>query len=143
MWLVCVDNGVPIGAEPLSLSLPMGLESGQRLSALLDDSMRTLRALDCERIVILAPESNNRLTYAQSRRRVVGETLLCLAAAQVGMPCEYVTRSSVRSILDLPRKGALGSHTADAIPTALAPHWAGKRDLAALAALAEQRRSDA
>lgn len=131
-----------IEIEPYSLSLPTGLESGQQLTGLLDDCNRVLRTLAPNAVLILEPETNNQLTYAQSRGRVTGETLFTLAAAKAELPCAYISRKTLRAKLDLPAKGKLADLVGRLVEQPMSPYWKGKRDLAALAALAGQEAID-
>lgn len=143
MWLACAEDGDLIATELVSLSLPSGMESGQQLAYLLEDSKRALERLAPDRVLILDPESIGKLTYAQSRRRVTGETLLTLAAAQAELPCDYVSRKALRKELGLPARGKLTDLVRDVVSEPLKPHWKNERDLAALAALAGQEHADA
>ena len=135
MWLVCAEDGRVVPAEPKSLVLPSGLETGQKLVALFDDCRRALRALRPVRVLVLDPEANNQLTFAKSRGRVTGETLVSLAAAELDIPCNYISRKRVRARLGLPAGGRLSSLVDQVVDEVLAPNWTDKRDLAALAAL--------
>lgn len=134
MWLVCADDGKVVSTAPYCLSLPSGMESGQKLMGLLDECERVIRDLAPHRILVLDPESNARLTFLQSRARVTAETLLALAAAKADLPFERVSRAGVRSHFGLPRAGSLSTLVPETIER-LDPHWKGKRDLAALAAV--------
>lgn len=136
LWLVTVVDGVVVDTLPQSLTLPSGLESGRQLEAMLESAKRAMRDLQPDRVAVLDPEQRNQLNFAQSRRRVVGETLLALACASLDIPCDYLARATLRARLQLPRSGPLVGLVETVIPTGLARNWGGKRDLAALAALA-------
>lgn len=135
MWLVCADDGKVLSTVPYRLSMPSGMESGQKLIGLLDECERVLRDLAPDRIVVLDPEPTARMTFSKSRPRVTAETLLALAAARADLPFGKVSRAAVRSRLGLPKSGGLPT-LVPATVERLDPHWKGKRDLAALAALA-------
>lgn len=139
MWLAAAAGDTVAATDPIKLELPTGLEAGKQLSALAEDTERVLLALGINNVVILDPEPNNRLTFAQSRRRVTGETLVALAAARLDCSCDHLSRRRLRSLLDLPAGGDLSTLSATLIDSPLAPHWKKKRDLAALAALAGER----
>lgn len=136
MWLVCADDGEVVDTSPFRLALPSGMESGQKLAALLDECERALRDLAPDGIVVLDPEVTAKIPFSQARARVTAETLLALAAAKVDLPYEKLSRAGLRSRLELPRSGKLTALVPQKVPQPLAPHWTGKRDLAALAALA-------
>jgi hypothetical protein len=138
MWLACADDGQLVPTVPHSLTLPSGMESGEQLSAMLDECVRVLRDLAPCRVLTLDPEPNNKLKFAQVRGRVTGETLLALAAARANIPCDRIGRARLRSRLNLSRSGNLSSLAGEVISEPLSPHWKGQRDLAALAALAGQ-----
>lgn len=136
MWLACADDGQLVPISPHSLALPSGLESGEKLSALLAECERVLRALAPGRVVVLDPEATARFTFKAARARVTGETLLALAAAKSSVPYEKLSRAGLRSRLSLGRANKLVELVPQVVNEPLSPHWTGKRDLAALAALA-------
>ena len=138
IWLAYAENGQLRATDPYCLSLPPGLESGEQLIGLLDECHRVLRDLSPEKVVVLDPEPNAKFQFSSVRERLTGETLLLLAAAQADIPCERLSRASVRSNLDLGRAGKLASLVEEVVDSPLSPHWKNKRDLAALAALAVQ-----
>jgi len=140
LWLAVAVDERPVESSPDSLTLPSGLESGHQLAAMLDDAERTLRSLQPTFVLILDPEPSNRLTFSQSRRRVVGETLLSLAAARLAIPCEYLGRATLRARLGLAKSGKLIDLVGSIVPDGFSRNWRGKRDLAALAALAAAQR---
>lgn len=143
MWLACAHDGEVVPSSLFRLELPSGMESGQQLMALLDECERALRDLSPDQVVLLDPEPTARITFSQARARVTGETLLALAAAKADLPYERLSRPQLRSRLALPRSGKLPALVKERVPQPLAPHWTGKRDLAALAALAARECSDA
>ncbi len=143
MWLACAEDAQLMRQSRPRLTLPSGLETGQQLVALTAECRRTLSSLEPTRVLILDPETTNRLTFAQSRGRVTGETLLSLAAAEMDIACEYISRKLLRSRLGLPAAGKLSGLVSHLIADPMTPHWTEKRDLAALAALAGQEGDNA
>lgn len=138
-WLVCAEDGKLLSTEPQSLTPALGMELGDRLAGLLDECERVLRALSPAYVLILEPEATSRLTFEQSKARLAVETILALAAAREGVPCDRLPRPTLRSKLGLPKSGKLSSLVDGVVSEPLSPNWNDKRDLAALAALAGQR----
>lgn len=143
MWLAVVEDGELIDTTPYRLDVGAGLEKGQQLVALLADCKRVLTDLSPDSVVVLEPEAMGKFTFRQSRDRVTGEVLLSVAAAQLDVPCRYVSRPTVKSRLGLGSAGKLVSHVESVVPSALSPHWKGKRDLAALVALSGEEDTNA
>lgn len=143
IWLAVVEDRQLLDTSPFKLEAGAGLERGQQLVALLQDCARVLNELKPDAVVVLDPEGNGRFTFRQSRDRVTGEVLLSLAAAQLDIPCRYMSRATVKSRLELGASGKLSRLVSKVLPDALTPHWKDKRDLAAIVALAEQGCSDA
>lgn len=143
LWLACAEDAQLVATEPCSLSMPSGLESGEKLLEMLAECGRVLRDTSAERVVILDPEPMAKIAFAAARARMTVETLLSLAAAENGIPCEKVSRARVRSALGLARSGKLADRVGEVVEQPLAPHWKAKRDLAALAALAIKGNPDA
>lgn len=135
LWLAVAEDGEVRGEAPYSVNVPVGLERGEQLVALLEECRRVLRELGPDAVAVLDPEPVNRLTFAQTRERVMGEVLLAVAAAQLDIPCSYMSRRTLRSLLDLPARGRLSDAGASVLAP-ISPHWTNQRDLAALAALA-------
>ncbi|MGH9197738.1 MAG: hypothetical protein ACRD1T_18595 [Acidimicrobiia bacterium] len=138
IWLACAENGEIVDSTPYRLDVPAGLERGQQLVALLEDCARVLQTLSPRTVAILDPELIGTASFKRARDRAKGEVLLSLAAAQLGIACSFVSRQGLRSKLGLGRSGKLVDLVATRIPRTLNPHWKGKRDLAALAALVGQ-----
>lgn len=136
MWLARADDGRVMASVPYALTLPSGLESGEKLQALLEECERTLRDLKPDRVVVLDPEATAQIKFGQARARATGETLLALAAHRMSVPFEKLSRAGLRSRLGLGRKGKLSSLVGQVVSEPLSPYWKDKRDLAALAALA-------
>lgn len=143
IWLAVIEDGELRNTSPYHLEAGAGLERGQQLVALLADCTRILNELKPDAVVVLDPEGNGRFTFFQSRDRVTGEVLLSLAAAQLDIPCRYLSRATVKSRLNLGSAGKLASHADNLFPEPLRPHWKDKRDLAALVAKAGQEEPNA
>ena len=62
-----------------------------------------------DRIAIYRPNHQPR-SYKSAAERAELETLTRLAAAEAGVPCDFVTDPRIRSRLRLPRSGALVNH---------------------------------
>ena len=116
--------------------MPTGVETGQQLVEFRDQCRRVLNRVKPDHVLILDPEPTGQLSYKQSRGRVTGETLLALAAAEAEIPCDRMSRATVRSRVGLDRSGRLSDRVAEVLPTPPCTHWKGKRDLAALVARA-------
>ncbi len=144
MWLACADDGAIVDTTPYQLDVPAGLERGLQLVGLLDECTRVLEKLSPGAVAILNPESTARITsFGSVRARVTGEVMLSLAAAKLGLPCRYISRPTVRSVLKLGTRGRLSDVVTNATGVQLRPHWKGERDLAALTALALREDADA
>jgi len=143
LWLAVVEDGELVDSSPYRLEARDGLERGQQLVALLDDCKRVLVDLAPASVVVLEPEATGTFTFRQSRDRVTTEVLLCLAAAEADIPCSYVSRPTVKSRLGLGSAGKLVEKVSAVLPVPFNPHWKGKRDLAALVAMAEWKDADA
>ncbi|MBA8965059.1 hypothetical protein JOJ86_007425 [Rhodococcus percolatus] len=128
------DNG-PELVDPPALEVGTGGEGGLSLIALRSECDHALARIAPDLVVILDPESNAKLTWKAAMPRLSAETVLVCAATAAGIPVERVTRPFVRSACSFGRSGSLASHAKDRYPDPVGPYWAGKRDLAALAAV--------
>lgn len=133
-YLGFADGKEILDAEPYMLRRPQGLEVGADLIALRDDVRKVLSANAVERVRILDPETNHRGPYTSFVDRFTVETVMLLAGVEQGIDTARVSRASIRSALGVGR-GVLKTH-AKQILVPVGPHWAGKRDIAALAAYA-------
>ncbi|TDD32894.1 hypothetical protein E1287_21060 [Actinomadura sp. KC06] len=133
LWLAVAEDGSLVNAEPHRLGLPAGLAPGPQIAAVIEDCERVLR--DVGRVAILDPEPTVKWPTKAARARFGLEMLVAVAASQHNVPCEELSRSTVRSRLGLPKAGRLDSHVGQVVKAPLSPNWKGKRDLAALAAL--------
>lgn len=137
-YLSIVDDGRVVDAQPYSLGAPQGLAGGVALVAFKDDFRKILATYEVRRLRVLDPEATHRGSYVSFARRYTLEAIIVLAGAEQGIDSDRISRASVRSILSLPRQRSLQAHASGLIePTG--PYWSGKRDAAALAALAGSR----
>jgi hypothetical protein len=119
-----------------SIDVAAQYEASEEMLATLDEIRRVLNELRPERVIVLKPEPNTRMTYDQVAPRVALETLFRLAAVQENLEVEVVARSTVRSRTGLAKSGPLSSRVADAVPAPVGKYWRQGRDIASLAALA-------
>ncbi|MFC5996026.1 hypothetical protein ACFQE5_17615 [Pseudonocardia hispaniensis] len=137
-YLSVVDDGELLEAEPYLLRLPRGLDGARALLGLRDDVAKVLTTHGVNRLRVLDAEANSNGSYASLKDRLSIETTFMLAAAEHDIDAGRLTRAQVRSILSLPREGALKTHAA-AVCSPSGPYWSGKRDIAAMAAIAAGR----
>lgn len=138
LWLAVVsDEGEVLEAQVRILPAPDSPLATQIRTAV-DEADRIIASNGITGVVILEPETGRfQPSYFQSVLRISLETAVVLAAERASIPAVRRSRKWVRAVLDLPKAGALSGHAADVLD-AHPPHWTGKRDLAALAALAER-----
>lgn len=137
-YLSVAEQGKLLEAEPYMLRLPQGLTGARALVGLRDDIMKILATHDIKRLRVLDAEANSSGSYSSLKERIAIETTFILAAAEHQIDAGRLTRAQVRSILSIPRQGALKSH-APTLCSPSGPYWSGKRDVAALAAIAAER----
>jgi hypothetical protein len=139
--LAVVDGGDVINAPVYRIEVAALLEASAELEATLEEIGRALSQIKPDLIVLLLPEQSPRFkhTYSQIAPRVTLETLFRLAAVRAEIAIEVMSRATVRSKLELPRKGDLASHTAARVKAAVGPYWNTGRNVAALAGLAGEK----
>lgn len=140
LWLACAeDDGFGDLGEDYRLTVPAALESGEALERAQEDIARVLRRHRPDEVWLLMPEANYQAAYSEFLPRATMETLLVLACAAEAIPVERKARGTIRSVLGLPRKGGLSTHSR-AVGEKHAPHWGpNKRDLAAMTAAAARK----
>jgi hypothetical protein len=143
-YLAIVENGsvLECGDDNERLSIPAG-EPSEALHTLLEDTAGRIRALRIKSVSILLPEEVTPVMRRRERsmnERAVLETVMRLAAVRAGVPVEITPRATVRARLKCPRTGGLESHIGTVIPMSLGRYWAKGRGLAALAAIALERK---
>ncbi|MDM7884738.1 hypothetical protein QUG92_06425 [Curtobacterium sp. RHCKG23] len=138
LWLAVVsEDGDVLDAQLRIVPAPDSPLATQIRTAL-DEAERLISTNGITVVTILEPETGRfQPSYFQSVVRISLESAVVLAADRAGIPSVRRSRKWVRSALGLPKIGALSGHAGD-IVDAHPPHWKGKRDLAALAALAER-----
>lgn len=139
LYLAVAEDGEVLDVEPSTFSQPAGLAFGDRLAAMRDEADKLVVSLSVARVRILDPEATYKPPAVSVRARFALETILALGAAGAGADCDRMSRASARSLLGLPKRGGLAAMATEVTPK-VGKHWApGKRDLAALAALAADR----
>ena len=135
LWVALYGDDGPESTDPVKLSLPDGTEGGYALNSFRTTVEHTLREWSPEIIVILNPRSpTGDPPWRRALPRISAETMLVLAATACDIPVERVAPGSIQSKLALGKSGGLREHAKKLLPVKVGTHWAGKRDLAALAA---------
>ena len=138
-YLSFVDGDDLQDLEPYILTAPKGLTPEEAVVALRDDMRKILSMHGVTKLRLLNPESSYSPAYVSIVGRCTLETIIIFAGAELGVDAARIQRSTVRTILGLPKKGTLSSHVPHVVE-ALGRHWSPqKRDVAALAALAGAR----
>jgi hypothetical protein len=140
LYLAVVEDGLVLDIEPYVFAMPTGLPAGRRLPALRDEAEKLVRSAAVARVRILDPETSWQTAAVQVQARFALETLLALGAADAGVDCDRLARGTARSLLELPKRGAVQEHVS-LVTEKVGKHWTRKRDLAAIAALAAERQS--
>lgn len=139
LYLAVAQDGEILDVEPYTFA---GLPSARRLAAMRDEAEKLVRSLDVARVRILDPETSYQCAAVAMQQRYALETLLALGAAEAGADCDRLSRAGARSVLGLPRSGQLAKLVSDVsdVTDKVGKHWSpGKRDLAAIAAVAANR----
>lgn len=138
LWLAVVsDDGEVLDAQ-VRIQPASDSPLGTQVSTALDEAGRIIVTNGITAAVILEPETGQfQPSYSASVLRISLETAVVMAAHRAGVPVVRRSRKWVRTKLDLPNRGKLSELARDVVE-AHPPHWTGKRDLAALAALAER-----
>lgn len=134
-YLAVVRDGHVIDVQPYFLMFAAGLPEAEQVVALKNDALKVLGQHRINRVLIMNAEATYKGSYNSMIKRISMETVIALAASERALDCTRLTRPRVRSILQLGSTGALSSIMADRyLP--VGGSWTGKRDLAALAAIA-------
>lgn len=137
-YLSVIDDEKLLDVEPFMLRLPQGLVGTDALLGLRDDVAKVLTTHGVDRLRVLDAETNSSGSYSSLKTRLSIETVFLLAAAERGIDAGRLARAQVRSILSLSRQGSLKTHAVTVcLPSG--PYWSGKRDVAAMAAIAAGR----
>jgi hypothetical protein len=140
LWLAVVGDDRQVADSPPQLNPASNAPLDKQIPIAVADAKRLFDRLGIFTVVILDAETGGRNSpsYTQLVPRISMEAAVMYAAHEHGIPAVRVTRARVRSALDLPKSGKL-SDLAATVLEPHPPHWVGKRDLAALAALAVLR----
>ncbi len=139
LFLAIAQDGEILDAEPYTFAEPAGLAVARRLPAMRDEAEKLVRSLAVTRVRILDPETSYKCAAVSMLKRFALETLLALGASEAGADCDRMSRATARSLLGLPRAGELAKLVPE-VTGKVGKHWApGKRNLAALAAIAAAR----
>lgn len=140
LYLAVADGGAILAGMPERLTIPNGMALGGDLVALRDEMRRRLREVSVDFVAVLAAESSRQAPHASWAPRMAAETIVRIAAADSGIASEVISRQKVRSLLGLPVKGKLDDHASTVVPEAVGAYWLAGRNIAALVALAIERR---
>ncbi|GAA1778884.1 hypothetical protein GCM10009795_026230 [Nocardioides hankookensis] len=135
LWLACADDGELVDLDPYSFKLPAGLERGEGLRAGVEELAAILKRVAPDVVALQEPETSQ-ATYQSLVPRMSVEIVLEFAAAEAGVEMRRVSRAKLRSLLGLPRSGAVSSYSSEVISKPQNPHWAKKREIAAMSAVA-------
>lgn len=135
LYLAVAEDDRILDLEPYSVTEPEGLASDQRLISVRDRFKRILATHSVQRVRVLDAETQYKTTYAALRDRMAMETVALMASAESGVDACRLSRQKVKSLLGLTGPGALGTRVQE-VTEPIGGHWARKRDLAALVALA-------
>lgn len=139
LYLAVAVDGEVSDIGPYVFQQPQGLSAARGLTALRTEAAKVVTSLKIERVRILNAEPNYKGTYSSLLTRVALETIFALGAAEADVDCDRFTRAKVRSLLSLSKSGSLTARVGE-VTAPVGPQWApGKRDLAALTAIAADR----
>jgi hypothetical protein len=138
--LAVVEAGVVLPGLPELLEIPNAMTLNSDLTSFRDEVRRRLTQIGPERVAVLFAETVSKGAHTSWMPRLAAETAIRMVAADLGVHAELIARPTVRSLLDVPQKGKLDTHVSSVLPSAVGKHWTAGRNLAALAALAVERR---
>lgn len=117
------------------LEYPDEFDTADKFRRLHDDALRLIRQHHIDRVRILEPETNARVTYAKLKGRIEPELAVLVAASDAGADGRRLSRAATRSLLGLGRGGTLSDLVRSVVEPA-GPYWNQGRSLAALVGLA-------
>jgi hypothetical protein len=135
LWLAVVSDNGDIVDAPVSLAPSADTPLEVQIANTVEAASRLFTSYGITRVVLLDAEPAAQTSYGKQIVRISLEAAVMLAAWKQKVPVARRSRASVRSAFKLPRTGSLASHVASVVEPH-SPHWANKRDLAALVALA-------
>jgi hypothetical protein len=89
---------------------------------------------------VLLPEQTYKGSYSSLAPRAALETLVRLASDNGDVPVERLHRNTARARVGMPRGGKFEDHITAIIPEPMGRYWAAGRRLAAVAAIAEEKK---
>jgi hypothetical protein len=113
------------------LDYPDEVEAPDKFMRVHDDALRLIREHHIDRVRILEPETNARVTYAKLKGRIEPELAVLVAARDAGVDGRRLSRAATRNLLGLGRSGTL-SDLVSTVVEAHGPYWNQGRSLAAL-----------
>jgi hypothetical protein len=136
-FLAVVENGEVLERGPVRIGAARSTDKDKALWETLDTLKTTIREIAPTRIALLLPGTgeHSKQTHSMMAPRIELETLMRMAAAQIGLPVNPLTRATVRARLGVTNKGSFD----DAVRPAIAesgPYWTAGRLGAAAAAIA-------
>ena len=134
-YLAVAEDGVIVATGPQKVEVPDGLRTGSSLAVLADELHRRLVEAGATEGAVLLPQAYDSGSKAAIARLGL-ETVLRLAANDLGLEIELLSRSTARSRLGIDRSGALDDRVKQLFPSAIGKYWAEGRRYAAFAALA-------
>ncbi|MDQ0727474.1 hypothetical protein [Microbacterium sp. W4I20] len=142
LWLAVVSDVGDVLDAPHNFALASNTPLDEQIALAVDDATRLFDRFSVDAVVILDAETGRRNapSYSQLVPRISLEAAMMYAAHKHGITAARIPRARVRSVMDLAKNGKL-SDLAATVLDAHAPHWTGKRDLAALVAVAELKSS--
>lgn len=136
---LALADGEAVSAAPDRLELRAGLSDEDQLLIFAEDAARLVREGAPGRVVLLQSESTFQAGHTAWAPRLAMETLFRLVCAREGVPCAYISRQAVRGQFGLKGRGGLDA-LGKAEVEAAGKYWSAGRLLAALAAVAAERR---
>ena len=136
-FFALVVDGSFLDEEPRRIEPPEVLGGGDRLVDFRNRMRREITRAGAEVVVIVT--SSYRADYQQIAARATLETLIRLAAAEEGIPSEFMHQKRARSRLGLPSKGGFGEVAQRYLRDRVASspvYWSEGRAAAAAVALA-------
>ena len=137
--VAAVEDGEVVDGVVERIPAPAGLEEHDRLWAVHDEVIRAIKQINPEKIVILGAEGQYTASHKAFTPRIALETVVRLAGSKEDVAVELLSRPTVRSRLDLPKRGGLDSHLNQVIAKPVGRYWTAGRGLAAMAALAGEQ----
>ena len=139
MLLALVGDDGSLSAVPDRVELSALLEEGEALEALLEDLRRVISSARVSEVRLLLPDPSVTYRHPEIAPRIAYETLIRLAAFQVGVAVEELSRRDARTRLGLPMQGSFEKLMTEAVVgPSVGRHWSDGRKLAMAAALANR-----